>query len=82
MLRMSDDAALREQLAKLRVPFEMDRRAPVDPARPERLDAVKRWYAQDCLTIDASCAPASSRASASSSRSARTTRRATRRCSR
>ena len=53
VLRMSDDAALREQLAKLRIPFEMDRRAPVDPARPERLDAVKRWYAQDWLTIDA-----------------------------
>ena len=31
----------------------MDRRTPVDLARPERLDAVKRWYAQDWLTIDA-----------------------------
>ena len=53
VLRMSDDAALREQLAKLGIPFEMDRRGPVHPARPERLDAVKRWYAQDWLTIDA-----------------------------
>ena len=37
----------------LGVPFEIDRPAPADPARRERLDAVKRWYAQDWLTIDA-----------------------------
>ena len=52
-LLRADDKALREQLTKLGIPFEMDRRTPVDPARPERLDAVKRWYAQDWLTIDA-----------------------------
>ena len=52
ILRMSDDRELCEQLAKLGIPFEMDRRAPADPTRPQRLDAVKRWYAQDWLTID------------------------------
>ena len=52
VLRMSDDAALREQLDKLAVAFEIERPAPADPARRERLDAVRRWYAQDWLTID------------------------------
>ena len=52
MLRIADDAALREQLAKLGVAFEIDRPVPADPARRERLDAVRRWYAQDWLTID------------------------------
>ena len=51
--RTADDAALRERLTELGVPFEIDRPAPADPARRERLDAVKRWYAQDWLTIDA-----------------------------
>ncbi len=53
VLRMSDDAALREQLGKLGVAFEVERPSPADPARRERLDAVKRWYAQDWLIIDA-----------------------------
>ena len=50
--RTADDAALRERLTELGVPFESDRPAPADPARRERLDAVRRWYAQDWLTID------------------------------
>ncbi len=49
---MSDDAALREQLDKLSIAFEVERSSPTYPARRERLDAVKRWYAQDWLTID------------------------------
>ena len=49
---MSDDAARREQLDKLGIAFELERTSPADPARRERLDAVKRWYAQHWLTID------------------------------
>ena len=50
--RTADDAALRERLNEPGVPFEIDRPAPADPARRERFDAVRRWYAQDWLTID------------------------------
>ena len=52
-LRTANDAALRQQLTKLAIPFEqVEPAAPVDPARRERLDAVRRWHRQDWLTLD------------------------------
>ena len=51
-LRTANEAALRKQLTKLAIPFEVESAASVDPARRERLDAVRRWYAQDWLTLD------------------------------
>ena len=51
-LRTANDAALRKQLTKLAIPFDVESAAPSDPARRERLDAVPRWYAQDWLRLD------------------------------
>ena len=39
-------------MTKLAIPFEVETAAPSDPARRERLDAVRRWYVQDWLTLD------------------------------
>ena len=52
MVRTAADPALREQLTKLGVALEVEAAAAVDPARRKRLEAVRRWYAQDWLTID------------------------------
>ena len=52
MVRTAADKDLREQLTKLGIAFEVETAGAADPARRERLDAVKRWYAQDWLTID------------------------------
>ena len=52
-LRTADDAALRQQLTKLGIAFEVGKTAGRgDPARRERLDAVRRWHRQDWLTLD------------------------------
>ncbi len=48
----ADEAALREQLTKIGVAFDAERPAPADPARRERLDAVRRWYVQDWQALD------------------------------
>ncbi len=53
VVRTPADPELREQLTKLGITFEVETTAAVDPARRDRLDAVRRWYAQDWLTIDA-----------------------------
>ncbi len=53
VVRTLADPELREQLTKLGITFEVETTAAVDPARRDRLDAVRRWYAQDWLTIDA-----------------------------
>ncbi len=50
-VRTLDDKALREQLAKLDLAFEVEP-ATGDPARREQLDAVRRWYTQDWKTLD------------------------------
>lgn len=47
----ADDPELREQLEALGIRFEADERTP-DPARLGRLNAVRRWYAQDWLALD------------------------------
>ena len=52
VVRTTFDKDLREQLTKLGVAFEVETVAAADPARRELLDAVKRWYVQDWLTID------------------------------
>ena len=52
VVRMAADPNLREQLTTLGVAFEVETAGAADPARRERLDAVRRWYAQDWLTID------------------------------
>ncbi len=48
-----DGPALREQLKKLGVDCKAERPPPADPVRRERLDAVRRWYAQDWQALDA-----------------------------
>ena len=48
----ADEPALRKQLAKLAVAYKAERPAPADPARRERLNAVRRWYAQDWQALD------------------------------
>ena len=52
VVRATAGEDLREQLTKLGVAFEVETAGAADPTRRERLDAVKRWYAQDWLTID------------------------------
>ena len=51
-VRAAGDRTLREELSKLGVAFEVEAAAAVDPARRERLDAVRRWYGQDWLTLE------------------------------
>ena len=51
-LRAADDAALRQQLTKLGIAFDVQSAGRRDPARRERLDAVRRWHRQDWLTLD------------------------------
>ena len=51
-LRTANEAALRKQLTKLGIAFEVQSAAAGDPARRERLDAVRRWHRQDWLTLD------------------------------
>ena len=51
-VRTVDGTALRAQLATLEIAFEADASTVADPARRERLDAVRRWYGQDWLTLD------------------------------
>ena len=48
----SDEPALREQLTKIGVAFDAERPAPADPARRERLEAVRRWDVQDWQALD------------------------------
>ena len=48
----ADEPALREQLTKIGAQFGAERPAPADPARRERLDAVRRWYVQDWQALD------------------------------
>ncbi len=50
--RAPDDAALRQQLGKLGVAFEVEPPAAGDPARRERLDAIRRWHVQDWQALD------------------------------
>ncbi len=52
VVRTADRAALREQLTKLKVAFEVEPGVPSDPVRWERLDAVRRWYRHDWLALD------------------------------
>ncbi len=52
LVRTADRKALREQLTKFKVPFETEPGVPLDPVRWERLDAVRRWYRHDWLTLD------------------------------
>ncbi|MDE2905778.1 MAG: hypothetical protein OXQ28_06795, partial [Acidobacteriota bacterium] len=51
-LRTGDDRRLREQLASLGVAFEVEKAVSADPARWERLDAVRRWYHGDWKALD------------------------------
>ena len=50
-VRTADEPALREKLASLGTAFEVEAPA-ADPARRERLDAVRRGYGQDWLMLD------------------------------
>ena len=51
-VRATGDRTLREELSKLGVTFDVEAAGAVDPARRERLDAVRRWYGQDWLTLE------------------------------
>ncbi|MCY4661964.1 MAG: type IV secretion system DNA-binding domain-containing protein [Acidobacteria bacterium] len=51
-LRTGDDPRLREQLGSLGVAFEVEKAVSADPARWERLDAVRRWYHRDWKALD------------------------------
>ena len=50
--RVAHDPAMREQLKSLGIAFEVESAAAADPARRKRLDAVRRWYVQDWLTLE------------------------------
>ncbi len=50
--RAPDEPALREQLDKLGIAFDVEPPVAGDPARRERLDAIRRWYAQDWQALD------------------------------
>ena len=52
VVRTADKVALRTQMTTLGIACEVDAPAAVDPARRERLDAVRRWYGQDWLMLD------------------------------
>ena len=52
VVRAADDKAMREQLTSLGIGFRVESAALVDPARRDRLDAVRRWYGQDWMTLD------------------------------
>ena len=51
MVRTAEDKALREKLTELGMAFEVEP-GTGDPARRERLDAVRRWHAQDWKALD------------------------------
>ena len=51
VVETGDDPEVRAALESAAVRYEVDERTP-DPARKERLDAVKRWYSGDWLAMD------------------------------
>ena len=51
-VRAKDGKAVREELAKLGVDYEVEAPVPVDPVRRERLDAVRRWHEKDWKALD------------------------------